>query len=240
MKAADVGYQQRDFYDVDAAVDRLGERIDRERQVAADSAEVAKHAAILRQRAADEAAAVQLMSSTTPAQRVDGYRKFLRVLSERHRVRVRVTLHETDGASSNWRRREITIAPIVDETGFAIALHETGHLLAGECPQTEPHRRDRRVLGFWNCVTCETDAWTQALQVSPVLTRAMHASLAKCLRSYRRTPAPISAVRVLDRMASYTGYAEACANRWTQEVYRQRQAFVDASLRAQRQQWGSR
>src|SRR5437870_5436190 len=195
-----MGYQTRDFYDIDAAVDRLGERIDRERQVAADCAEVAKHAALIRQRAADEAAAVQLMASPRPAQRVDGYRKFLRVLSERHRFRVRVTLNETDGASSNWRRREIYIAPIIDETGFAIALHEAGHLLAGECPQTDPHRRDRRVVGFWNCVTCETDAWTQALQVSPLFTRAMHASLAKCLRSYRRTtPAPISAVRVLDR-----------------------------------------
>ncbi|PYQ85898.1 MAG: hypothetical protein DMG02_26845 [Acidobacteria bacterium] len=232
-----MGYQQRNFYDVDAAVDRLGEQIDRERAVDADCREIARHAAILHRLRADETEAVRLMLTS---RHVDGYKQFIDVLSRRHRFTVSWIQQPAARASANWRTRTIRIAPIVDHITFAIALHETGHLLAGECPEVEPHRRDLGVPNFWNCMACEVAAWRKAWQVSPVLTRDMHRILSAALRTYRSTPASAVTVRALDRLASPTGYVETCAERWKQEVFWQKQQLIEATLREERKRWGSR
>jgi len=232
-----MGYQQRDYVDTDAIFDRFVQQQHRDAKVDADCVDIAKHAAILRQRAADEAAAVQLMSTS---RRADGYRQFVDVLAQRHRFTVHVTRQHGDRASANCRRREIHIGPLIGLLDFITALHEVGHVIEGVCPEREPHRHES-VDGFSNCQECERLAWERGLALCPVpFTRDMHARMAYCLRTYRSTPAPAMVVRANDRLASSTGYVETCTNRWRQETFRQKQQLVDASLRQQRQQWGSR
>jgi hypothetical protein len=48
-------------------------------------------------------------------------------------------------AFADWRSRRIVIPAVVDDEKLAIALHEIGHVLQGECPNCEPHRRDPKV-----------------------------------------------------------------------------------------------
>jgi hypothetical protein len=103
---------------------------------------------------------------------------------------------------ANWQRGEAVCRPITDEASAAVVIHELGHLVAGDCPNEEPHRRDTKVTDWWHCIACETEATRIALQLVPC-TAAMHERLAQSLKAYRRsTPASPSAIAALDRLTN--------------------------------------
>lgn len=192
-----------------------------------------QRAAAAEQLRADEADARRLILSARP---VDGYRKLVAVLAQRHRITVVVTPAGRNG-SALASSRTIMIPPIVDAGTFAVALHEIGHVINGTCPQRDPHR-PLLVSGSLACVACEVAATRTAMQLAP-FTPEMHAHLRYALKTYRwSTPAPAQALRALDRLASFTGYALARTAFVKRDVALERQRLAEISLAAQRARWG--
>jgi hypothetical protein len=167
--------------------------------------------------------------------RVDAMREAIRLLAERDGITVEVRTEMPSGAAAyaSWRGRSITIPPIENATTFAIALHELGHLRAGECTGREPHRPDPSVTRWHHCIKCELDAWAEALKLVQ-FSREMFTELQRGLRSYRRmTPAAHAEVDKLDRMTGTVTYAEARQKRLLAQIdaeKRERFARLEARL----------
>jgi hypothetical protein len=140
---------------------------------------------------------------------VDGMRQVIALIGEPDRITVDVRQQMPEGASAFaiWQTRTIVIPPIVDGETFAVALHEAGHVLAGDCTGREPHRPDRSVTRWHHCIACEVNAWAEALKLAP-FSRAMFERLQQSLRTYRRTtPAAAAEIARLDRVAGTVNWA---------------------------------
>ena len=137
--------------DPDAESMRFLERLEAER--------VSRLAAQEQERAeqtfrAEKAAALSLMDT---ARAVEGYQRFVAAVCDRFKIRMEIGVNPNYLGAAWSRARKIHVRPIVDAETFAVALHEIGHILAGECSRREPHRP---VIedGCYLCIACETSA----------------------------------------------------------------------------------
>ena len=138
-------------------------------------------------------------------------RQVVALLAEKHNITIKIlaTMPPGVGAYAQWHKRAIVIQEIVDAAGFATALHEIGHVIAGKCTGRAPHQPDPRVQRWHHCLACENAASEIALTLAP-FSRSMHAEIARGLKAYRRsTPGPASEVARLDRLASGITYCRA-------------------------------
>jgi len=187
---------------------RVAARLARERQEAET-----------RQQAAE---ALELAAARRAAElgSVDAMRRICESIERTHRItnETRSVMPLGVAAFAEWRQRHIVTPPITSETAFAIRLHEVGHILAGECTNREPHRRNPEVMDWSHCVECERAAWAQALKLVP-FSRAMFERLKASLTTYhRRTPAAVGVVAAVRRLSSDTTYAEMVNKRLAQQV----------------------
>ena len=141
---------------------------------------------------------------------VDAMRRYCELLEAEHGITAEFCMEFPAGASAYavWNKRHIVVPHTVDAITFAIRLHEDGHILAGPCPQREPHRPDPKERRWHHCIACEVDAWEKAMSIAP-FSREMHTKLRRSLETYRRTtPAATSQVGRLDRLVSDGAYAD--------------------------------
>lgn len=154
----------------------------------------------------DEARALQLLHRSDP---IPGYIAYAEIIEKRHGITVefRTVMPAGAAAFANWQSRTVVVPPTEDEQTAALRFHEDFHIIVGECPGTEPHRRDLRVQQWWHCLSCESAAWAAALKAVP-FTRAMFARLQESLAINRgMTPGSAAAVAALDNVASSDNYA---------------------------------
>lgn len=168
-----------------------------------------------------EAARLEMQREMGPAIRraeagdVAAMGRVIELLAKAHRFTIDTRTEMPKGAAAfaNWSTRTVTIPPVTDEQTFATALHEVGHILAGECPRSEPHRPDPKVTRWHHCIACEREAWRVAMTLVP-FSRAMHARLQQSLRTYRRTtPASAAEIARLDQLAGTVTWAMAYSKR---------------------------
>jgi hypothetical protein len=153
----------------------------------------------------------RLIRSQNEHERLEGYRQHLPLLGRKHQIEIQY--HDSSVGSANFGRRRIRTPHIDSEANAATGYHEVGHILAGDCPNDGTvHRRDPHVTDWWNCVACEVAATRTALTLAP-FTRPMFDRLARGLRSYRGTPAPMSELHKLDQLAGTISFFEH-ALRW--------------------------
>jgi hypothetical protein len=177
------------------------ERLEREAKAAAAAA-----AAKLR---VEEDACFALICSDVDRDRLEGYRRHLALLAQRHKI----TIRDGSPARALWSTRTCYAPyPPGDEEEAAVVYHEVGHLLAGRCPDDGTvHRRDQLAAVFdstWNCIACETAATSRALSLAP-FTKPMFDRLASGLRSYRRcTPAAAREIQKLDQLAGTINFRQ--------------------------------
>jgi hypothetical protein len=120
-------------------------------------------------------------------------------------------------AFAEWKQRRIQVPVIVELEQFAVALHEAGHLLAGDCTRKAPHFVDRGDRDWHACVECETAAWKIALEcLAPAsCLDVVHQRLRRSLAIYRsKTPATGKALAGLEALSGDIALKRAQAARW--------------------------
>ena len=169
---------------------------------------------------------------------VDGFSLLARqLLAEKHAIKVDwcSTLPSAEAYAFATGTRKITVPPLKSEIEFAVCLHEIGHCLSERCSGGD-HQRDPNVARWHHCIQCEVLAWQAAMRLLPFsFSERMHGELRRGLLTYRRgTPAPATATKALDWLASPLGLLEDIHKRRKFAWYEEQQRRARESLQRSR------
>ena len=161
---------------------------------------------------------------------VQAMRETAQLLATHYQIRlVESPTGDRNMAAFRHGERVALIAPIVDLDTLAIALHEMGHGIEGDCPNRGEHYAERNG-NVVACLACETAAWRAALDAVP-FSREMFARLQDALASYRSTtPGTAAARAALDETTSTRMYMGAKQRHLTLAMRRERQQRVEAEV----------
>ena len=152
---------------------------------------------------------------------LDSLNRHVIALAIQHGVNV-VARQVGGGGCAHAATRTIEIPPVTDETSYAVALHEFGHLLSPDGDS----RQYRHVISGNSLIAIggEIGAWRWALKHAQVWTRGMQDELYRCLLAYAGAAADDderfdisscvtqAALKIADKPWTFKKLNEACAS----------------------------
>ncbi len=109
-------------------------------------------------------------------------------------------------AFAEWHKRTVRV-PLIDRQNldrFGSALHEIGHIVAGDCTRQPPHFVDPAEKNWHVCLECEVQAWRIALEeLAPVCAlNLVHDRLRTSLATYTgRAPGTLEAFKKIQSLS---------------------------------------